>query len=510
MEDIALIIGVNRAPFRRLERTLSDGDDVTDFGGDASPVTAPISTSAGRPQWRHAFASFRVFNFRLSFVGSLFNSVGGWMARIAIDWLVFELTGSVTAVGLTVALQFAPMLLLSPWAGVISDRYSRRRILIITASLTTAAIALLAALVLAGHVQVWHVYAVAAFTGVTSAIDAPARSAFISEVVGTERLRNAISLNAMTFHFGGLIGPAVSGILIALVGSGWSIAVNAATSAVALVMLCLMRRRELLTPLRQERRSGQIREAIRYAAAKPTIVWPLFLVIFVAVFGMQLPTLLTAAASPAGYGTGSAGYGLYSSLAAVGSFAGAFFSAGRSFLRLRSLVAAVVVYGLVTAFIGIAPASALFLAAIIAAGATRVTFMVSADAMVQLSARATIRGRVVSLWIMVFSAGQVVGGPLMGWVAETFGVTIAFLVAGGMPALAASAAAVILARRARLRLRVDLRAPRRLVRIERRRDAAAPALRTRRRGRARRGAIATSARRIGRRRHVAQGGPRSE
>jgi MFS family permease len=469
-----------------LDRTLSDGDDVTDFGGDASLATAPIATVSGRTQWRHAFASFGVFNFRLSFVGSLFNAVGGWMARIAIDWLVFELTNNVTAVGLTVALQFAPMLLLSPWAGVISDRYSRRRTLIITASLTTAAIATLAALVLAGHVQVWHVYVVAAFTGATAAIDAPSRSAFISEVVGTDRLRNAISLNAMTFHFGGLIGPAVSGILIAVVGSGWSIAVNAATSAVALAMLCFMRRSELLTPPRQERASGQIREAIAYAAAKPTIVWPLFLLAFVAVFGMQLPTLLTAAASPAGYGTGSAGYGLYSSVAAIGAFAGAFFSAGRSFVRLRSLVIAVVVYGLATAFIGLAPATGLFFAAIVGAGATRVTFMVSADAMVQLSSRASIRGRVVSLWLMVFAAGQAIGGPLMGWIAQTFGPTASFVIAGGMPALAAITAGLVLAHRARLRLRVDLRSPRRMVRIERRCERPTGPSRTRRKDRVRR------------------------
>ncbi len=451
-----------------------DGDDVTDIGREASPVTAPISTLNGRAAWRDVFASFRVFNFRLSFVGSLFNSIGGWMARIAIDWLVFELTGSVAAVGLTVALQFAPMLVLAPWAGVISDRHPRRRTLIITTSLTTAAIALLAVLVLAGHVEVWHVYAVAAFTGITSSIDAPSRSAFISEVVGTDRLRNAISLNAMTFHFGGLIGPAVSGILIALVGSGWSIAVNAATSAVALAMLCCMRRRELLTVRPQARASGQIREAIAYAAAKPTIVWPLILMTFVTVFGMQLPVLLTAAASPAGYGTGSAGYGLYSSMAAVGAFVGAFFSAGRSLLRLRSLVAAVVVYGVITALVGLAPASVLFLAGIIGAGATRVTFMVSADAMVQLSARATIRGRVVSLWIMVFSAGQALGGPLMGWITQTFGVTIAFVVAGGVPAVAALTVGGVLAHCGRLRLRVDVRSPSRFVRIERRCETPAP------------------------------------
>ena len=481
---------------------------MTNFGGDASPVTAPLATMHAAPSWRAVFASFHVFNFRLSFIGGLSNSIGGWMARIAIDWLIFELTGSVAAVGLTVALQFAPMLLLAPWAGVISDRSSRRRTLIITSSLATAAITLLALLVLTDLVEVWQVYAIAAFTGVASAIDAPSRSAFISEVVGTERLRNAISLNAMTFHFGGLIGPAVSGILISLVGSGWSIAVNAATSAVALVTLCCMRRRELLPVHRQTRATGQIREAVAYAARKPTIVWPLILLVFVTVFGMQLPVLLTAAASPGGFDTGSAGYGLYSSMAAVGAFVGAFVSAGRSFLRLRSLVTAVFVYGALTALCGLAPASVFFLAGIIGASAMRVTFNVSADAMVQLSSRATIRGRVVSLWIMVFSAGQALGGPLMGWIAETFGVTVAFLVAGGAPAIAALTVGCVLARRGRLRLRVDVRSPRRLVTIVRRCDQPAPEARTR--PKADRAARGKGRWHGARRRHASATPPRSE
>jgi len=420
---------------------------------------------------RDTFASFRVFNFRLAFVGGLLNSIGGWMARIAIDWLVFELTGSVAYVGVTVALQFAPMLLLAPWAGVISDRYSRRRTLMITTGLGTVAIALLAVLVLSGHVEVWHVMCIAGFTGVTAAIDAPSRSAFVSEVVGTARLRNAISLNAMTFHFGGLVGPALSGILIAVAGSGWSIAVNAVTSAVALGMLACMRRRELILAPRQVRARGQFREALAYALSKPTIVWPLVLLAFVTVFGMQLPVLLTATASPDGLGTGSAGYGLYTSLAAVGAFCGALFTAGRALLRLRSLVVAVVIFGTLTALLGVAALAALpifFLAGIVGVGATRVTFAVSADAMVQLSARPAIRGRIVSLWVMVFSGGQALGGLVMGWIAAHFGMTVAFIVAGGMPALAALVVAAVLARRGRLRLRVDLRSPRRLVRIVRR------------------------------------------
>ncbi len=442
---------------------------MTDFGADAAPFTAPIATVSGRPAWRNMFASFRVFNFRLSFVGSLFNSVGGWMARIAIDWLVFELTSNVAAVGLTVALQFAPMLLLAPWAGLISDRYSRRRTLIITNSATTAAIALLAVLVLAGHVEVWHVYAIATFTGITAAIDAPSRSAFISEVVGTDRLRNAISLNAMTFHFGGLIGPAVSGILIAgrrlrlvdrrqrrHVGRGADHAVLHATQRELRPAAATGARGRTVPPGDRLRR----READDRLAADPP----------------RVRRGLRHAAAGAAHSRRVAGrlrhrLGWIWPVQLDGGCRCVrgrvlLAQAGRS-LRLRSLVTAVAVYGLVTAFIGIAPASVLFLAAIIGAGATRVTFMVSADAMVQLSARATIRGRVVSLWLMVFAAGQALGGPLMGWIAQTYGVTISFLVAGGVPAVAAITAACVLARRARLRLRVDLRSPRSLVTIER-------------------------------------------
>ncbi|MEO8094868.1 MAG: MFS transporter, partial [Pseudolysinimonas sp.] len=173
---------------------------------DIATVTAPIPVVETRPTLRDTFAALRAHNYRLYVISQLFASTGGWMARIAVDWLVLELTGNVALVGLTITLQFAPTLLLGPWAGVLSDRANRRSVLLVTQSVGTVANGILAALVLLGWVHVWHVFVVAAVTGASMAIDGPSRSAFVGEMVGVGRLRNAIGLNATIFHLGGLIG----------------------------------------------------------------------------------------------------------------------------------------------------------------------------------------------------------------------------------------------------------------------------------------------------------------
>lgn len=431
---------------------------------DVATVTAPIPVLESRPRLRDTFAALKAFNYRLYVASQLLANTGGWMARIAVDWLVLELTGNVALVGLTVTLQFAPTLLLGPWAGVLSDRLNRRVVLIWMQTVGTVANGTLAALVLLGWVEVWHVLLVAGLTGAAMAIDGPSRSAFVSEMVGTRRLRNAIALNAMIFHLGGLLGPAISGVLIVLLGSGWSIAVNALTSALALLALSLMRRRELLPSPRIAAERGQIREALRYIRSKPTIFWPMVLLAFNAVFGMSLPVLFTSAANTT-YDSGAAGYGLYSSLAAVGALAGALVASTRRVIRLRGLVAAVIAYGTITAFAGVAPGYPLFLGALVGIGLSRLLFGTAAESITQLSTNMAIRGRVMSFYMMVIVGGQAVGGVVMGWIAEHFGTMVAFAVAGAMPAFAGIAVGIILARKGRLRLRFDLRTPRRLVRI---------------------------------------------
>jgi MFS family permease len=443
------------------------------MGGADSTMTQPIPILESRPRWRDTFVALRAHNYRLYIVSQLFASTGGWMARIAVDWLVLELTGNVALVGLTVTLQFAPTLLLGPWGGVISDRFRRQRVLIICQSVGAVANGALAALVLLGRVEVWHVFVVAAVTGASMAIDNPSRSAFVGEMVGTGRLRNAINLNGAIFHLGGLIGPAISGVLIVLIGSGWSIGINAATGVIAVVALLLMRGRELLPTPKATPQRGQIREALRYIARKPTIFWPMVLLAFNAVFGMSLPVLFTAAANDT-YHTGAVGYGLYSSLAALGAFAGAMLSSLRRNVQLRGLVAAVIVYGLVTAFAGVAPLYVLFLASLSGIGIARLLFGTAAESITQLSTNQAIRGRVMSFYIMVMVGGQAIGGIVMGWIAEHLGSSVAFVVAGAVPALAGITVAFILAHRHQLWISFSLRTPRRMVRIVKRASARAP------------------------------------
>lgn len=435
---------------------------------DFAPATEPIPTIRDRPRWRDTFSSLRIRNYRLFVISQIVANTAVWMQRVAVDWLVLELTGNVAMVGLTVALQFGPILVFGAYGGVFADRYPKRTVLIATQSVVVTLCTILAVLTVLGTVDVWQVFVIAFLLGTAAAIDGPARSAFVTEMVGTARLRNAIGVNATIFHFGGLLGPALSGVLIVLVGSGWSIGINAVAGVLVIIALSAMRTSELRPSPRQPRSRGQIRAAMRYAMSKPSIFWSLVTLGFVSTFGMALPVLLTAVANDV-YETGATGYGLYSSIAAVGAFGGALFSTRRTVLRLRTIVVGAIVFGLVTASAGFAPSAAVFMVALVGVGLTRLLFATAAESMTQLSTNVGIRGRVMSLYIMVLLGGQAVGGPLMGWIAETWDARTAFVVAGLVPATAATVIALVLARTGRLTVRIDLRRLRTPVAIVRRR-----------------------------------------
>lgn len=423
---------------------------------DLETVTAPIPVLHRRPRWRDTFDSLRVHNYRLYVMAQLISNTSAWMMRIATDWLVFELTGSVALVGLTVALQFAPMLLFGVFGGVIVDRCSKRHLLLGTQSASAVLCAVLALLAILEVAQLWQVYAIAFSLGCVAVLDSPARSVFVNEMVGHERLGNAISINASIFHLGGLLGPAVSGILIAVVGAGWSIGVNAVAAAIVVATLSSMRTAELLPTRAVRRARGQIREAIGYARSKPTIFWPLVMLGFVAAFGMSLPVLLVAFADHV-YGTGASGYGLYSSVAAIGALSGAIGSARRTTVRLRSIIAAAGAFGLALVFTGAAPGQWLFLVFLTSIGFARLLFATGAESIVQLSSNRGIRGRIMALYSMVVLGGQSVGGPAMGWIAESWGANAAMVIAGAVPAVAAAVIAAVLARSGRLSLRFAIR-----------------------------------------------------
>jgi MFS family permease len=438
------------------------------LGGSDPALTAPIPIQARRPSGRDVLTIFRVRNFRLLVTSIFFTSIALWMTRIAVDWLMLELTGNLALVGLAVTLQFGPTLVLGAFAGVIADRFSRRRIVLITQTVAFLGTATLALLAILGAAEVWHVYLVAAVTGVAGSLENPARSALIGQIVEPGRLRTAVSVNAGVFHVGGLIGPAISGILIALVGSGWSIAVAALATLVSILAFALFRSRELSAVVRPAEGSGGVWFAARYAVRKPTILWPMVLVAFVATFGMTLPVLFTAAAGDRGFDTGSAGYGLYTSLAAVGAVVGAIASARRKSVRLRSIALLTGAYGLSILLAGVVPIYGVFVAGIVALGVFRLLFAIGAESMVQLSTNPGVRGRVMAIYLVLLMGGQAAGGVIVGWIAEVFGMTVAFAVAGGMPLLAAIVVAFVLAHRHQLTIAVNLRDFRRVVRIVKR------------------------------------------
>jgi MFS family permease len=419
-------------------------------------ATAPIPVLMHKPRWRDTFSSLRIHNYRLYVVSQFISHTSAWAMRIAIDWLVFELTHSITAVGITVALQFGPMLLLGPFGGVIADRYPKRRLLVGTQAVSAVLCAALAILTLTGVVLVWHVYLAALLLGCVAVIDSPARAVFVGEMVGHARLGNAISINAAIFHLGGLLGPAVSGVLIALVGAGWAIGAGAVAAVVVVATLLSMRASELLPSLIAQRSKGQIREGLRYVRSKPTIFWPIIMLAFVATFGMNLPVLLVSFADHV-FDSGAAGYGIYSSAAAFGALAGALFSARRTNYRLRSIVLAAGFFGLALIASGVSPVASVFMLCLAGVGFARLQFAMTAESIVQMSTNRIIRGRVMAVYAMVVLGGQAVGGPMMGWIAETWGVRTAMTVSGAVPAIAAIVIAVLLARSGRLSLRFRMR-----------------------------------------------------
>ncbi|ALO65468.1 MFS transporter [Arthrobacter alpinus] len=422
-------------------------------------LTAPINLVTTRPPWSQTFSSLKIRNYRIFASANLVAVIAVWMQRVAQDWMVLELSGSVTAVGITVFMQFIPSLLLMPLGGILADRYSKRLILMISQGAAAVLATILAVLALTDNLVVWHIYVIAFVLGLVVVADQPARQVFVNELVGPRQLRNAISLNSSIFQMGGMIGPAVSGVLIMAVGGGWAFAVNALACTLTVGSLMLIRKSELVQMPPVKRAKGQLMEGVRYALGKPTIFWPAVMAAVFAVFGLSLAVLLAAYANNV-FDAGAGGYGLLNTLVALGALCGAIASTRLAALRLRGVMAAAGTYGIVLMIASAAPNMVTFGVVMVVAGFASLLFLTSANQLVQMSTNVSIRGRVMSLYIMVLIGGQALGGPLMGWMAENWGVQGATLVAGGMPALAAVVIGLILAKRGQLALRVNLRSAR--------------------------------------------------
>ncbi|WP_344793106.1 MFS transporter [Frondihabitans peucedani] len=420
------------------------------------PPTEPLRVVTERPPWRHTFIALSVPNFRIWTAGNLVAMTATWMQKVAQDWLVLELTGSATAVGVTVAMQFAPMLLFGLFGGVVVDRFSKRMLMMITQS-TFAVLSIgLAALTLSGNVEAWMVWAIAFATGLVTVIDNPARQVIVTELVGQKNLRNAISVNSSVFQLGGMIGPALAGVLLLAVGAGWAFVINGLACALVVFTLSRLRTSQMTRIAPPPREPGQLRAGLRYAVHKPTIIWPVFLVAVFAVFGLTMPVLLATYADTV-FKVGAGGYGLFNSMIAVGALTGALLSTRRANLRLRTVVVGVGVTGILQATAGLMPSIVPFSILLITVGLSALLFQTASNSLVQMSSNIAVRGRVMSLYVLVLLGGQAIGGPVMGWIVSSFSVHIGMLVSGGMPALAAVVAGIALARRGQLHLHVRMR-----------------------------------------------------
>ncbi|TFB56372.1 MFS transporter [Cryobacterium tagatosivorans] len=422
----------------------------------ASPPTEPLSIVTERPPWRHTFIALAVPNFRIWTYGNLIAMTAGWIQRIAQDWLVLELTGSATKVGITVAMQFAPMLFFGLLGGVLVDRVSKRMLLMFTQSAFAILSLVLAALTLSGNVDAWMVWGIAFLTGLVTVIDNPARQVIVTELVGQKNLRNAISINSSVFQLGGMIGPAIAGVLLMTVGAGWAFAINGAACIMVVIMLSLLRTSQMTRMAAPPRVPGQLRAGLAYAVGKPTIIWPVLLAAVFAVFGLTMPVLLASFADNV-FHVGAGGYGLFNSMVAVGALAGALLSTRRASIRLRTIVIGVGITGLLQATTGLMSGVAPFALMLITVGMASLLFLTASNSLIQMSSNIGVRGRVMSLYVLVLLGGQAIGGPLMGWIITTFGAHIGMMVSGGMPALAAAVACVVLARRGHLTLQVRVR-----------------------------------------------------
>ena len=386
------------------------------------------------------FRSLRSFNFRLWTAGALVSNIGTWMQRIAQDWLVLtQLTHhDASALGIVIGLQFAPLLLLLLWTGSAADRFNQRKLLMFTQAAMGVFALILGTLTVTGVVQLWHVYLLAFLSGSALAFDAPVRQTFVAEMVGDEDLPNAVALNSMSFNSAQMIGPAVAGLLIAGVGIGWAFLLNGLSFAAVLVSMSFFRRSELRANPRAHRASGGFLDGLRYVWKRPDLGAILVMLFLIGTFGFNFPIFISTMAVNV-FHTDARGFGLLSSLMAVGTLAGSLFAASRRKPNVFSLMAGAGFFGLGCSLAALAPGYWWFAAAL--------TFVNGTNSMMQLSTEPAMRGRVMALRVSIGLGGAPIGAPIVGWVANHFGPRWSLALGAGSAFTAALVGAYVLARR---------------------------------------------------------------
>jgi MFS family permease len=369
---------------------------------------------------RTTFAALTVPNYRRYYGGQAISLIGTWMQMTAQSWLVLSLTHSSTALGLIVALQTLPVLLLGPYGGVIADRVDKRKLMIALQSAMGVQALILGLLTVTGIVKVWEVGVLAALLGLNNAFENPSRQSFMLEMVGPEHLRNAVSLNSVLVNAARTIGPAVAGILIASVGDGVCFLANAASFVAVVGSLVTMDRRALNPTPPTPRARGQLREGLNYVRRTPSLAVPLLMMAAVGCLTYEFQVSLPVMASRALH-AGATGFGFMTASMGIGAVIGGLLVAARGKTGLGPLVAAASAFGVAMGLATVAPSLPLELAALGFAGATSISFMSTGNSTLQLTAEPHMRGRVMSLWFVAFQGSTPIGGPIVGWLMAVAG-----------------------------------------------------------------------------------------
>ncbi|GAB3347569.1 MFS transporter [Chromohalobacter beijerinckii] len=399
------------------------------------------------------FRSLRFYNYRVWAIGALVSNIGTWMQRIAQDWLVLTVLTDhdASAVGITIALQFGPQLLLLPLTGYAADHFDRRRLILLTQALLGLLAVGLGLVTLTGVVTLWQVYLFALGLGCVTAFDAPARQTFVNDLVGEKYLSNAVALNSTSFNAARMIGPAVAGLLIAAFGSGWVFMINAASFAAVLGSLCLLRLDELLPVARPRHNTGGLTEGFRYVWQRPELKAILLMLFMIGTFGFNFAVYISTMSVRAFHGEAGQ-YGFLTSSLAVGSVTGALLAAKRERPHMRLLCFSTLGFGVCCGLAALAPNAYLFASALMLTGLAALTFMTASNALIQLSTEPMMRGRVMALRMAITMGGTPLGAPIVGWLADHAGPRWAMSVGASAGVIAALIGAIMLIQQRRQRL----------------------------------------------------------
>ena len=378
------------------------------------------------------FRSLKGRNYRIWFAGALLSNVGGWMQSTAQNWVVLtELSdNNASAVGITMALQFGPQLLLVPFSGAVADKFDRRKVLLVTQSLLMLCAAALGVLLVTGTAQLWHVYGFALGLGIINSFDSTSRQAFVSDLVAGDQLSNAIALNSASFNSARLVGPAVAGILIAAVGSGWVFIINAVSFLAVLIALSFIKPDP--EPIEDApQREGQLQQLVagfRYVRHRQDLLIIFAMVFVLGAFSMNFPIIASTMAVE--FGRDASDYGLLYSMLAIGSLTGALLVARRPAARMRAVIAATAGVGVVSLVAAFMPTFWTFAGTLVFLGFSTSTLLTTANGFVQTTAAPHVRGRVIALYVAVLMGGTPLGAPLVGAAADGMGARSTLVISG--------------------------------------------------------------------------------